>query len=71
LLEGTSYGMRAGDFDGSGSLTVTDYNVYVSQISVIGTYIVSDAGFDGNVTVADYNAYIGNSSVIGVSAIRY
>ncbi len=70
-LESGVYGMRAGDFDGGGALTVSDYNLYSTQTATINQYIIGDCTLDKSVTVADFNAYQPNTSIIGVSDIRY
>ncbi len=72
LEEGSGlYGMRAGDFDGNGVITVSDFNLFYSQISTINEYVAGDANLDAAVTVADFNLYQQNTAIIGVSAVRY
>lgn len=65
------YGMRAGDFDGNGVVTVADFNYYQTESSFLNQYVLSDCNLDKSVTVADFNFYQSNASVIGVSDIRY
>lgn len=66
-----NYGMSAGDVDGNGVITVADYNLYVTQISIINDYLEGDVNLDGNVTVADFNLLKENISKIGVEWVRY
>ncbi|MGB0930603.1 MAG: hypothetical protein ACPGVB_07495 [Chitinophagales bacterium] len=70
-LGGGNYGMSAGDVDGNGVITVADYNLYVTQISIINDYLEGDVNLDGNVTVADFNLLKENISKIGVEWVRY
>lgn len=62
---------RAGDINADGVITVTDYNLYVAQSSLINQYMPADVSLDGSVTVSDYNLYLPNSSAIGNYLIRY
>ena len=66
-----SYGMLAGDFNGDGVVTITDFNLYNTQASLINVYVDGDANLDKTVTVGDFNLYQPNSSKIGVSEIRF
>ncbi len=66
-----TYAMIAGDIDGSGVITVADFNAFVSQAGNINQYLEADANLDGNVTVTDFNTYQPNNAVIGLSVIRY
>lgn len=61
----------AGDFNGDGVISVSDFNSYVLTASAINQYMATDVNLDGNVTVSDFNWYQPNSSRIGVSQIRY
>lgn len=70
-LGGGLYGLLAGDFDSNGTLSVTDFNLYTSQTSLLNVYVDGDVSLDKTVTVADFNLYLPNSSVIGASVIRY
>lgn len=63
--------MLAGDFNADGVLTVTDFNFYATETSLINEYRSSDCNLDRAVTVADFNYYSPNSSVIGISMVRY
>ncbi len=69
-LGGGQYGMCAGDVDGNGIVTVVDYNLYVSQISLMSEYLEGDLNMDGSVTVADYNLLKENISKMGVTWVR-
>ncbi len=66
-----NYGMHAGDTNGDGVITVADFNVYFSEVSIINQYIQSDLNFDAHVTVTDFNIYVNNISLIGISDVRY
>ncbi len=63
--------LKAGDFNADGVITVTDFNLFTTQVAAINQYLASDANYDGNVTVVDFNHYRPNVSAIGVSQIRY
>ena len=66
-----SYSMLVGDFAADGVITVTDFNVLVSELAALNQYVDSDANLDGNTTIADFNLYVPNASHIGVSLVRY
>ncbi len=66
-----SYTLLAGDMDANGTITVSDFNFFQSEMSLINAYVDSDCNMDKNVTVADLNLYSPNMSKIGVTQIRY
>lgn len=70
-LGGGKYALCAGDVDGNGLVTVADYNLYISQISLLSEYLEGDLNLDGSVTVADYNLLKENISKMGVIGVRY
>jgi len=63
--------MFAGDMNGDGVITYTDFNVYSYSQSSINLYASADLNLDANVSVADFNWYMPNASQIGISFIRY
>jgi len=65
------YALLAGDMDANGTITVSDFNFFQSEMSLINVYVDSDCNMDKNVTVADLNLYSPNMSKIGVTQIRY
>lgn len=65
------FGMNAGDIDGDGIHSVTDYNTYVGQAAFLNGYFNADLNLEQNVTTADFNLFLPNSSLIGVIEIRY
>lgn len=65
------FGLFAGDINGDGVITVSDYNLYVPQMSAIEVYANGDLSLDTHVTVSDFNLYLNNSSHIGSPQIRY
>ncbi len=65
------FAMHGGDFNGDGVLSVSDFNLYVTQTSLINEYVTGDLNLDRTVSVTDFNYYLPNSSIIGTSAIRY
>ena len=65
------FALYSGDFDSNGTLSVTDFNLYQTQSSLINQYVDADGNLDRNVTVTDFNLYQPNSSLIGVLEIRY
>ena len=71
LEVGEIYGMKAGDFDGNGAITVADYNEFQNQISLFNGYYISDCNLDGAVTIQDFNLYKPNGSAIGNEYVRY
>ena len=66
-----SYALLSGDFNGDGVLSVDDYNLYLTNTSLLNQYISSDCNMDKAVTVSDFNIYKPNASVIGVEVVRY
>lgn len=70
---GTSgfYGLSAGDFNGDGTITVQDFNIFQCQGAMFSNGLAADANLDGTVSVSDFNFYFANVSKIGVSEIRY
>ncbi len=65
------FGMKAGDIDGEGTITVTDLNLYIAASSAVLQYNDSDINKDKNVTVADFNWYLPNTSAIAIEEVRY
>lgn len=65
------YGLKAGDINANGVITVSDYNLYVPTISQLNVYLSSDCTIDGNITVHDFNAYMPNASSIAPAMLRY
>lgn len=65
------YGMYAGDMDGNGTITVTDFNHYLQHTSIINTYLNSDCNFDKSTTVKDFNLLTPNTSIFSISDVRY
>ena len=65
------FAQAGGDFDSDGVITVSDFNLYNTQASLLNVYVDSDVNADKSVTVADFNFYQQNSSRIGVTQIRY
>lgn len=65
------YGLKAGDINSDGVITVSDFNYYTSEISIINQYVNSDVELNRSVTVSDFNAYQQNTSAIGIPEIRY
>jgi hypothetical protein len=66
-----NYGLKAGDTDANGVVTVADFNILVNELSGINTYSNADCTLDRNVTVSDLNAFQPNASAIGISQVRY
>ncbi len=66
-----NFGLIAGDYNADGIITVSDFNGYAAQISLINIYSAAD--FDGNnvISVGDFNVLSPNISRIGVPLIRY
>ena len=65
------FGMDKQKIPGDGVVTVTDFNLFVNQMSMINLYTPADCNMDGNVSVTDFNLYNQNVSKIGISLIRY
>lgn len=63
--------LRAGDTDHNGSITISDFNVYVNQASALFGYYEGDCNMNGSVTIHDFNLFFKNMGVIGASPIRY
>lgn len=65
------YGLCVGDLDGSGIISVADFNGYITNLATMHTYTPADFDLDGQVTVSDFNQYLPNVSKIGVWRVRY
>lgn len=65
------YALRVGDFEVDGVITISDFNYYQTQSSMISVYVLSDANLDRFVTISDFNLYQANVGTIGVQQIRY
>ena len=65
------FALRAGDFNGDGIISVSDYNLFKTQMSSLNQYLAGDADLDGNVLINDYNLYVPNASTIGIAEVRY
>lgn len=70
-LETGVYGLYAGDLNSDGVVTITDFNYYQSEASMVNQYLDADCNLNRAVTVADFNLYQPNASIIGISPIRY
>ncbi len=68
---GTVNALFAADMNGSGIISVADFNEYQLQLSATGQYIKEDVNLDGTVSISDYNLYRPNASKIGVQMVRY
>ncbi len=66
-----NYCMHAGDYNGDGIMTISDFNAYVTNPSEIMNYHLVDVNMDGYTTVQDYNLYRKNMSFIGINEVRY
>jgi len=71
LSNGSSYALKAGDFNSDGIISVADFNLYTGQSGNINQYNHADCNADNTVSVADFNLYRNNVSSIGMSPIRY
>lgn len=65
------WALRAGDINGDGRITISDFNTYTTNASTINQYLGSDCNFDTAVTITDFNLYYENTSLIGIQQIRY
>lgn len=65
------YGLRAGDVNANGVITVSDINNYILQMSHSNVYEEGDCNMDGNVLTVDFNYLYSNISAIGVPQVRY
>lgn len=70
-LNDDSYGLLAGDITGDGVFTISDYNYYATESSMLNGYFRSDVNLDKSVSVNDFNWYQSHTSVIGTVHIRY
>lgn len=70
-LESGVYGLYAGDLNSDGVVTITDFNFYQSEASLVNDYYTADCNLNRAVTVSDFNLYQQNASIIGISQIRY
>lgn len=64
-------GLKAGDINANGVITVADFNIFQPQTATIGVYNSSDLNLDSNIITQDFNLYQANASSIGVSQVRY
>lgn len=65
------YGLCGGDINGDGVITVSDFNDYSNQASMLNQYLIGDVTMDKVVSVLDFNVYNPNSSKIGTAQVRY
>ncbi|MGB1204574.1 MAG: FG-GAP repeat domain-containing protein [Chitinophagales bacterium] len=65
------FALVAGDFDGNGIITVSDFNRYLLEAGQLNMYNAADADMNGSTTIGDFNFYLPNASFIGNAAIRY
>ena len=68
---GGNYALKAGDFDADGDIDTDDYNIYLSESSLLNDYYSSDCNFDKTVSVADFNWFLQNNGTVGVSMVAY
>jgi len=67
---GSKYCLYAGDYNGSGVINNTDYNVWYSNNSGVNVYLPQDSNGSGVINVNDYNLWYANRSKVGVSEIQ-
>ena len=65
------FALWAGDINSDGLVTVSDYNLFKTEMSLLNGYFDSDLHHNVSVTVHDYDLYLTNSSKTGVNEIRY
>ena len=65
------YALKAGDFDADGDIDTDDYNIYLSESSLLNGYFNSDCNFDTTISVADFNWWLQNNGTVGVSMVAY
>ncbi|MBK9461512.1 MAG: hypothetical protein IPN94_19325, partial [Sphingobacteriales bacterium] len=62
---------KAADANANGSVTFTDYNVFVTQLPQLVGYLSADFNLDGRVTIKDFDLYRSSAGAIGVTLVRY
>ena len=65
-LSDGAYALFAGDINGDGIISYSDFNLYLAQTGSINTYNDSDINLDANTSTFDFNLYLPNASYIGV-----
>lgn len=66
------YGLRAGDFNADGVISLVDFNTWIGTGALpVNQYSNRDISYEGQVTVGDFDLYRPNASSIGIPAIRY
>jgi hypothetical protein len=70
-LSASLNGLKAGDVNANGVVTVSDFNTLQPQLSSINQYLNGDMNMDGQTITQDFNLYQGNASSIGVTQVRY
>lgn len=68
---GGIYALYSGDINADGVISVADFNLYQSEVSIINQYLSADVNMDRAVTVLDFNYLQPNLSVIGMPQVRY
>lgn len=70
-LGGGFYGLKGGDFNANGVITVLDFNAWAISALPVNTYHVSDCNLDGQVGVQDFNIWQSNASAVAPLPVRY
>lgn len=65
------FGLKAGDIDGNGVMTLSDFNIYTSESDLVNVYARSDLNADGQVNEADFDLYFSHVTDMGVWEVRY
>ena len=71
-LNGTIFGLFAGDMDGDGNIIILDLNnLYKIQASFLNQYVSSDINMDKIVSVSDFNVFSRNVGKIAAQELKY
>lgn len=70
-LNASINGLKAGDINANGVITVADFNVFQPQTASINQYLSGDFDMNASVLVQDFNLFQSNASAIAVSQVRY
>jgi len=69
-LEPGVYGLFSGDYDGSGVINATDYNLWRQDNAAVNVYAPYDSDANGVINNLDYNIWYKNRSKIAIAILH-
>lgn len=71
VLEPNVYGLYAADCNANGIISLSDFNLFKLNLSLINTYNSADFNLDGSINIADFNFFINNATKLSLPFLRY